>query len=166
MKRQPRIDGRGCNVALWGFALEEENNEQSWEDGGTGSPPGNMSDRKHFFYVGTPKRIQQITEEERFLQKDEIQVTSKLQAMELDNIWQTEKNVPWRPFNSAVLDKNTFLTHPESYSRHCRTGASNNITTLSNIRDGATSRRPHPKPLTNKPGICSARGKDQTHKSP
>ncbi|XP_077341088.1 uncharacterized protein C11orf97 homolog isoform X4 [Lithobates pipiens] len=111
MRRQPRSRIHGGNVTLWNVTSDEEINEQ--EEAELTSTLEGIPFRKHFFYVGTPKRIQEITKEERFLQNDEVQVPP---VMQLDRILQSEKNM--RSFNPAVLPRNSFLTQPDNYSRH------------------------------------------------
>ncbi|KAM8977662.1 uncharacterized protein C11orf97 homolog [Pelodytes ibericus] len=136
MKRQPRSSGRGGNVALWRLATEDEAATNGWEEQEFASPVGSRPHRKNFFYVGTPKRIQQITEEERFLQKDEIQVTPALPGIALEDIRQTGTNMQMRPVNPIPLARNSFLTQPEHYSRHRGTGV---LPRQSRLMNGALS---------------------------
>ncbi|XP_063813068.1 uncharacterized protein LOC135050525 isoform X3 [Pseudophryne corroboree] len=158
MKRQPRSSIRGGDVALWNVTSDEEAANECVEPEWTSSL-GDRPLRKHFFYVGTPKRIQQITEEERFFQKDEIQVPS---AMQLDKIFQIENNV--RPFHQTALPRNSFLTKPDHYSRHRGMrgypSVSNNINTMHKINDGASNKRWPPKALTTQPQPCLSRGSE------
>ncbi|XP_072285708.1 uncharacterized protein C11orf97 homolog [Pyxicephalus adspersus] len=153
MRRQPRSRIHGNNVTLWNVTSDEEivNEQEEVET----STLDDVPLRKRFFYVGTPKRIQEITEEERFLQKDEIQVPA---VMQLDRILKSEKTM--RSFNPAALPRNSFLTQPDNYSRHRGIGGptrvSYDVTSLQK-KDGANSMRWPQKPLTNQPRACISR---------
>ncbi|MEE6472972.1 hypothetical protein FKM82_009798 [Ascaphus truei] len=157
MRRQPGGSALGSDAALCSVTLVKEAAEGERVAGALGStrregevpaPMGNVPPRRHFFYVGAPKRIQQLTEEERFLQRDETQVTNTPSAMELEEIWSTGRDISMGSFNPTALLRNTFLTQPEHYSRHRV------------IRDGVASKRRPSKPLTSKPSSTPFTSKD------
>ncbi|XP_073525847.1 uncharacterized protein C11orf97 homolog isoform X4 [Phyllobates terribilis] len=75
MKRQPRSRIHGGDVGLWNVTSDEEVDDGCQEHELISSM-GDPTVRKHFFYVGTPKRVQQLTQEERFFEKEEIKVPS------------------------------------------------------------------------------------------
>ncbi|XP_063813067.1 uncharacterized protein LOC135050525 isoform X2 [Pseudophryne corroboree] len=117
MKRQPRSSIRGGDVALWNVTSDEEAANECVEPEWTSSL-GDRPLRKHFFYVGTPKRIQQITEEERFFQKDEIQVPSAGSTLQRCRdqrlfftspvkLWQKDKEDPGKDNPNTVCSRTT-----------------------------------------------------------
>ncbi|XP_075449564.1 uncharacterized protein C11orf97 homolog isoform X2 [Ascaphus truei] len=130
----------------------------------TECPVGSLTSGRHFFYVGAPKRIQQLTEEERFLQRDETQVTNTPSAMELEEIWSTGRDISMGSFNPTALLRNTFLTQPEHYSRHrvirAHPTVSKNINKMHSMKDGVASKRRPSKPLTSKPSSTPFTSKD------
>ncbi|KAG8584585.1 hypothetical protein GDO81_004677 [Engystomops pustulosus] len=146
MKRQPRSRILGGNVSLWNVTSDEEVANECHEPDMTSSLE-DLPVRRHFFYVGTPKRIQELTEEERFFEKEEIKLPS---AIQMDKILKTEKTFQ----TPAAQYRNSYLTQPSHYSRHKGVrgypSVSNN-STIHKMTDGASSKRWLPKPLTTKP---------------
>ncbi|XP_077155953.1 uncharacterized protein C11orf97 homolog isoform X2 [Ranitomeya variabilis] len=145
MKRQPRSRIHGGNVGLWNVTPEEEVDHECQEQELT-SPVGDAPVRKHFFYVGTPKRVQQLTQEERFFEKEEIKVPS---AVQMDKILKVEKNT--QIYGSAAPYRNSFLTQPGHYSRHKVYPSDSSSSTMHKMTDGASSKKWLPKSLTSKP---------------
>ncbi|KAM4047431.1 uncharacterized protein C11orf97 homolog [Anomaloglossus baeobatrachus] len=145
MKRQPPSRIHGGNVGLWNVTLDEDVAHQCQEHEVTSSI-GDLPVRKHFFYVGTPKRVQQLTEEDRFFEKEEIKVPS---AVQMDKILKVEKNI--QPYGSAAPYRNSFLTQPSHYSRHKVYPSVSNNSAKHKMTDGASSKKWLPKPLTSQP---------------
>ncbi|KAM3934883.1 uncharacterized protein RB166_002283 [Leptodactylus fuscus] len=155
MKRQPRSRIHGGNVKLWNVTSDEEVANEFQEEPDVTSSLEDLPVRRHFFYVGTPKRIQELTEEERFFEKEEIKVPS---AIQLDKILKAEKNI--QTCGSAAQLRNSFLTQPSHYSRYQGKRGYPSVSSASTMRpvtDGASSKRWLPKPLTTKPKPCLSR---------
>ncbi|XP_056417473.1 uncharacterized protein C11orf97 homolog isoform X3 [Hyla sarda] len=112
MKRQPRSRIHGGDVGLWNVTSDEEVANECQEPDLISSLE-DIPVRKHFFYVGTPKRIQELAEEEKFFVKNEIKVPS---AIQLDKILKAEKNI--QTCDTTAPSRNSFLTQPKHYSRH------------------------------------------------
>ncbi|XP_073525841.1 uncharacterized protein C11orf97 homolog isoform X2 [Phyllobates terribilis] len=144
MKRQPRSRIHGGDVGLWNVTSDEEVDDGCQEHELISSM-GDPTVRKHFFYVGTPKRVQQLTQEERFFEKEEIKVPS----VQMDKILKVEKNV--QIYGSVAPYRNSFLTQPGHYSRHKVYPSVSNSSTMHKITDGASSKKWLPKPLTSQP---------------
>ncbi|OCT93259.1 hypothetical protein XELAEV_18016325mg [Xenopus laevis] len=159
MRRQPQSSTCGYDIALWKLSLEKTLPGNEWAEP-TAASPGDQTARRHFFYVGTPRRIQQITEEESFLKKDDIQVTSPLSGA-LGDKRNTEKNISLRSLNPAALPRNSLLAQPVYYSRHgeiqAQPAISKNISKMNVKKDGVASRRWPSKPLKNKADPCNSK---------
>ncbi|KAM9319809.1 uncharacterized protein PAF06_004233 [Gastrophryne carolinensis] len=152
MRRQPRSSLRGGDVTMWNVTSDEEVINEHEEPESTYSLE-DVPFRKHLFFVGTPKRIQEITKEEKFLQTEDIQLPA---ALQLDRILHSKKI----PRSSNPEPRNSFLTPPSNYSRHQGTKGpprdSNNNSKLK-IKDGGSSTRWPQKTLTNQPKVCLSR---------
>ncbi|XP_056417474.1 uncharacterized protein C11orf97 homolog isoform X4 [Hyla sarda] len=154
MKRQPRSRIHGGDVGLWNVTSDEEVANECQEPDLISSLE-DIPVRKHFFYVGTPKRIQELAEEEKFFVKNEIKVPS---AIQLDKILKAEKNI--QTCDTTAPSRNSFLTQPKHYSRHKGIRGYPSVShnsTMHKVTDGASSKRWLPKLLTTQPKPCLSR---------